>query len=84
MNDRLYQRAVKASGSIIIKGPITGGNFHVEITVPKQLCIECHQLFDAYLVDDYLWNKLPKELRDAFLCHKCFKRHLSEKRGDGK
>jgi len=39
--------------------------------VPKEMCFKCKAMFEAYLVDNKIWNKLPETLRNKYVCPIC-------------
>ena len=49
------------------------------MATPKQMCFLCQELYEAYLFDDELWETLPKELRNKYLCEECFKKQSQQK-----
>lgn len=44
--------------------------------VPKQMCFKCKSMFEIYLVDDEIWNKLPETLRGKYICPLCLKNNI--------
>lgn len=65
MKDKIIER----EGNFVMSGTFENCTFIS--SVPKQMCFRCKVLYEAYLVDDEIWNKLPEKLRDKYICPVC-------------
>ena len=69
-------KTINTEGKVLVlSGEISNCTFNMP-EAPEQMCFHCQELYEAYLLDDDLWNRLPKGLRDKFLCPKCFRKAL--------
>lgn len=55
-------------------------NSTMNITVPKQMCYNCGTVYDAFLIDDELWDLVDDKLKDKFLCPECARRAIGKNR----
>ena len=52
---------------------ITIKNCMFNTIAPQQFCFLCKELYDPYLVNDEVWNKLSVPFRDKYICSKCLR-----------
>ena len=77
--ENMYERAISTS-HVTINEPLTDCTLNINIEVPWQMCYRCYRMFRAYLVDDELWQSLPKDKQDKFICSKCLRRMIIAQR----
>ena len=67
--ERMKGKTIEKEGKFVLSGRFENCTFISH--VPKQMCFKCKAMFEAYLVDDEIWNKLPETLRNKYICPIC-------------